>query len=335
MSRHRLYFAYLCAYLGVLILAPLPATHANADDALPSWNDGPAKKAIVAFVGRVTDEKSLDYVKPAARIATFDNDGTLWCEKPLYIHLFANLDRFKELMKENAELVEQQPYKAISSKDLSYFVGLMEKGEVDTIVRDLFGVPFEGMTTDEFAKWNRDWLANWKHPRFKTGYQKLAYQPMVELVRYLQDNEFDVHIFTADEGAFLKLVAGELYGIPARNVHGSSIKLKYEVDGDQAKLTRTTNAKYLNNWDGKPRLIFQSIGKRPIFAAGNSNGDLQMLEYVSQQEGPSMSVLVHHTDGEREYAYNKHTDKVMPLAKREGWTVIDMKNDWKAVFSAN
>ena len=215
---------------------------------------------------------------------------------------------------------------------MSYFGDLFEKGKIDTIVSDLFGVPFEGMTTDEFAAWNHKWLARWKHPRFNVGYHDLTYRPMVQLVRYLQDNNFDVHIFTADEDAFLKLVALQLYVIPPKNVHGSSIKLKYEVEGDHAKLIRTAETKYLDNWDAKPRLIFQSIGKRPIFAAGNSNGDLHMLQYVSQQDGPSMSILVHHTDAEREYAYDKHTDKVMPLAKKEGWTIIDMKNDWNVMF---
>lgn len=156
---------------------------------------------------------------------------------------------------------------------------------------------------------------------------------MVELIHYLRDNGFDVHIFTADEGAFLKLVATELYGIPTRNVHGSSIKLKYEVDGKEARLVRTAQSNYLDNWDGKPRLIYQSIGKRPIFAAGNSNGDLHMLQYTSQQAGPSISVLVHHTDNEREYAYDKHTDKVMPMAKQERWTVVDVRDDWNTVFS--
>jgi hypothetical protein len=309
------------------------SVESSADNPLASWNDGPTKKSIVDFVTRVTDKNGNDYIKPADRIATFDNDGCCWNEKPLYIHLFANLDRFKELMKADAKVAEKQPFKAIASKDLSYFMDLLEKGETDTIVGDVFGVPFEGMTTDEFARWNHDWLATWKHPRFKVGYRNLTYQPMVELIHYLRDNDFDVHIFTADEGAFLKLVATELYEIPSRNVHGSSVKLKYEVDEEKVKLVRTAESKYLDNWDGKPRLIFQSIGKRPIFAAGNSNGDLHMLQYVSQQDGPSISVLVHHTDAEREYAYDKHTDKVMPLAKKEGWTVVDMKQDWRTIFS--
>jgi len=322
-----------CWLVVVFVVCGLNGGWAVAGDPLPSWNDGPRKEAIIDFVVRVTDETGEDYVAPADRVATFDNDGCCWCEKPLYIHLFANLDRFKELMQADPTRAHNQPYKAIVEKDLSFFMGLMEEGEIGTIVGDLFGVPFEGMTTDEFAEWNRNWLASWKHPRFKVGYQKLVYQPMVELIRFLQDNDFDVHIFTADEGAFLKLVAMELYGVPAGNVHGSSIKLKYEVDGEKVTLRRTAEFNYLNNWDGKARLIFQSLGKRPIFAAGNSNGDLQMLQYTSQQEGPRMSVLIHHTDAEREYAYDKHTDKVLPLAREEGWTVVDMKEDWRTVFS--
>ena len=319
--------------IAILLIWMLVANPLHAADPLPSWNDGDTKSAIVAFVNRVIDKQSKDFVRPEDRIATFDNDGTLWCEKPLYIHLFANLGRFKALMEANPKLAEKQPYKAIAIKDLDYFKDLLEKGKTDQIVGDVFGVPFESLTTSAYAKWNRDWLAQWKHPRFQTGYGNLTYQPMVELVSYLQQNEFDVHSFTADEDAFLKLLASELYGIPPSHVHGSSIQLSYEVNQDEARLVRTAKAKYLNNWDGKPRLIFQSIGKRPIFAAGNSNGDLHMLEYTSQQAGPAMSVLVHHTDAGREYAYDSHTDKVMPLAKKDGWTIVDMKGDWKIIFS--
>jgi len=304
----------------------------NAADPLPSWYDGPSKKTVLDFVALVTDKNGKDYVEPADRIATFDNDGCCWIEKPLYIHLFANLDRFKELMEADPKLADRQPYKAIASKDLSFFMDLLEKGQLDTIVGDIFGVPFEGMSTDEFAKWNRNWLATWKHPRFKVGYRNLVYQPMVELIGYLRDNEFDVHLFTADEGAFLKLVATDLYGIPPSNVHGSSIKLRYEVNAGDPVLMRTADAKYLDNWDAKPRLIFQSIGKPSIFAAGNSNGDLHMLQWTAGQKTPSLALLIHHTDGDREYAYDKHTDKVMPLAREGGWTIVDMKNDWKEVF---
>jgi len=304
----------------------------NAAEPLPSWNEGTTKTAILEFVAAVTDKTSKNYVIPADRIATFDNDGTLWCEKPLYTHLFANIDRFKGLIKANPELAKHQPYKAISTKNLDYFLDLFEQGEIDTIVSDLFGVPFEGMTTDEFADWNRKWMSTWRHPRFNRPVSQLTYQPMVELVHYLQENDFQVHIFTADEGAFVKLVSQKLYRIPPEMAHGSSVALEYDGRGKTAKLIRTREAHYLDNWDAKPRLIFQSIGKRPIFAAGNSNGDLHMLQYVSQQEGPSMSVLVHHTDAEREYAYNKHTDKVMTQGQKDGWTVVDMKDDWKIVF---
>ena len=307
-----------------------------AEDPLPSWNDTATKTAIVEFVQAVTDSNSKDFVEPADRIATFDNDGTMWNEKPTYTHVFAVLDRFKERIKAEPKLADQEPYKAVTTKDLHYFMDLVEHGEFLKIVGDIMGIPFQGMTTSEFADWNRNWLDNWKHPRFGVGYRHLIYQPMVELFDYLRANGFKVYLCTADEGAFLQLVSEELYGVPSEQVLGSAVALKYSADGDTAKLTRTGDGAYdgayFNNWDGKPRQIWKVIGKRPILAGGNSNGDLHMLQYVSQQNRRSLPLLVHHTDAEREYAYDKHTDKVMPLAKKEGWTVIDIKNDWKTVF---
>lgn len=305
------------------------ASRAFANDPLPSWNETGTKHAIINSVDRVTKQGSPDYVSPQDRVATFDNDGTLWCEKPLYIHLMANLDRFKELMEANPELGRREPYRAIATKNLGYFMDLYEKNELDTIVGDLFGVPFDGLPTDAYAAWQRRWLANWKHPRFHVGYRGLIYQPMVELVRYLQENAFRVYLFTADEGAFLRLVSESLYGIPPQHVQGTSIELRFTG----TTLVRTSQARYLNNWDGKPRLIFETLGCRPILAAGNSNGDLQMLQYVAGGKGTRLSLVVHHTDDEREYAYDKHTEKILPAAKKGGWTVIDMKTDWNRVFA--
>jgi hypothetical protein len=189
------------------------------------------------------------------------------------------------------------------------------------------------MTVEEYTAWNQTWLATWKHPDLRKGYQELTYEPMIELVRFLQRNEFKVYVFTADEGAFVKLVTWGLYRIPPEQAQGSSIKLKYDGERVRARLIRTREAQYFDNWDAKPRLIHQTIGKRPIFAAGNSNGDLHMLQYTAKARGPSMSLLVHHTDGEREYAYDEHTDKVMPMAKSSGWVIVDMKNDWVTMFS--
>jgi phosphoglycolate phosphatase-like HAD superfamily hydrolase len=301
---------------------------AGADDPLPSWNATPARQAIIAFVERVARRDSPDYVASADRIATFDNDGTLWCEKPLYIHVSANLARFQELIKADPRLAEEQPYKAIVARDQAYFLDLYEKHQLDEIVGDVLGVPFEHLKTDEYAAWNRRWLDSWKHPRFNVGYRRLVYQPMVELVRYLHGNEFQVHIFTADEGAFVKLVSEELYGIPPERAMGSSVELEFAG----TSLVRTGKARFLDNWDGKPRYIYETLGKRPLLAAGNSNGDLEMLQYAAAGAGPRMAIVVHHTDDQREYAYDKHTEKLLPEAQQKGWTIIDMKADWNRVF---
>ncbi|MCG7521677.1 haloacid dehalogenase-like hydrolase [Ruegeria sp. Ofav3-42] len=301
-----------------------------ADDPLPSWNDAESRKAIVSFVERVTDMSSDGYVRPEDRIAVFDNDGTLWNEKPLYIHFFAIVDRMKEQMAADPTLKDREPYKALATKDKAYFTDLNENMAFDTLVGDLMAVPFGGMTTKEFDTWGRSWLKGWKHPKYNVGYQDLVYQPMVELILFLESNGFQVHIFTADEAAFLRLAAEEIYGLPTEQVHGSSVRLEYLVEGDEANLMRTYRMDYIDNWDAKPRLINQVLGKPPIFAAGNSNGDQHMLQYTALNGG--MSVLVHHTDGEREDKYDAHTDKVMPLVQKESWTVIDMENDWKRVF---
>jgi len=315
-----------------LLLVAFVSGSAAAQDLLPSWNDGPAKKAILEFVAAVTDENGKDYVPPEDRIATFDNDGTLWNEKPLYIHFVAVFDHMKQQMAADPSLKTRQPYKSLATKDKDYFVSLYEDAAYDTLLGQLIGVPFGGMTTDTFADWGRAWLKTWKHPKYKVGVQGLIYQPMVELIRYLEANDFKVHICTADEAAFLRLVSQELYGLPPDHVHGSSVRIEYVVDEGKAQLVRTYRARYLDNWAAKPRLIMQELGKKPILAAGNSNGDLHMLQYTALTGG--LALLVHHTDGEREDKYDSHTDKVMPLAKKEGWTVIDMKNDWGVVFPA-
>jgi soluble P-type ATPase len=203
---------------------------------------------------------------------------------------------------------------------------------IETLVSDLMAVPFGGMTAEEYAAWGRKWLASWKHPKYKVGVEGLVYQPMVELIDFLEANDFTVYIFTADEAAFLRLAAEELYGLPPSRVHGSSVRLEYIVEKDKAELVRTYRVHYFDNWDGKPRLIKRILGKTPILAGGNSNGDLHMLQQTALEGG--LALLVHHTDGDREDKYDKHTEKVMPLARKEGWTVIDMKLDWKVVFPA-
>lgn len=309
-----------------LLLSPAWAS----DDPLPGWNDVASKQAIVGFVQSVTEKGGKAYVPPEDRIATFDNDGTLWVEKPLYIHLLGVFAHMKEQMKADPSLKERQPYKAVATKDMGYFMAMFENAAFETVGSQLMGVPFGGMTHAQYDAWAEKFLSEFKHPKFKVGVEGLIYQPMVELINYLEANDFTVYIFTADEGAFLRLAATELYGLPPSRVQGTSMRSEFIAENGKAELVRTYRMAYLDNWDGKPRLIDQVIGKKPIFAAGNSNGDQHMLQYAALNGG--MSVLVHHTDGIREYQYDKHTDKVMPLAKKEGWTVIDMKSDWKRVF---
>lgn len=321
---------YLALVVTLTAILGAPAGQVLAADPLPSWNEGAVKGAIVAFVEKVTKPGGSDFVAPPDRIATFDNDGTLWTEKPLYIHFFGVVDQMKKQMAADPGLATREPYRSAAKKDFGYFMELYENAAYATLAGQLFGVPFGGMTDQAYAAWGRDFVANFKHPKFGVGVKALIYQPMVELIRYLEANKFTVFIFTADEGAFLRLVAEDLYGLPSQQVQGTSVRSEFIVSDGKTAMVRTYRLEHLNNWDGKPRLIQRVIGKKPIFAAGNSNGDQHMLQYAALNGG--MSVLVHHTDGDREYAYNSHTDKVMPLAQKEGWTVVDMKKDWGQVF---
>lgn len=314
----------------ILILCQATVAAAQGHDPLPSWNEGKTKSAITGFVKDVTTVGSDRFVAPEDRIATFDNDGTLWTEKPLYIHFLGVFAYMKQQIKADPRLVEREPYKSVAIRDMSYFAELYENASYKTLISQLIGVPFGGLTREQFAEWGRKFLTEFKHPRFKRGVKGLIYQPMLELIQYLRSNGFTVYIFTADESAFLRLVSEELYGISPQQVQGTSVRNEFIIRDGKAVLVRSYRMHYLDNWDGKPRLIENVIGKKPLFAAGNSNGDQHMLQYAALTGG--MSVLVHHTDSEREYRYDKHTDKVMPLAKKEGWTVIDMKKDWKQVF---
>jgi phosphoglycolate phosphatase-like HAD superfamily hydrolase len=303
-----------------------------AADPLPSWNKGASKSAIIEFVQAVTDKSNPKFVPVADRIATFDNDGTLWNEKPMYIHFEGVIDRMKAQVKENPALALKEPYMSLLQKKYDYFVGLVESEQYEALVGKLMGVPYAGMTPEEFKQWNLDYYATWKHPKYNVGMENLIYQPMVELIKYLQANDFNVYICTADENAFLQPFSEKLYGIPPENVMGTQVKLEYVYDGKNSEVVRTGEGQYLNNWDGKPRQIQTVTGKKTILAGGNSNGDYHMLEWAQMNGG--LALLLYHTDGEREDKYVKHTELVIPMMKRTGGTIIDMKNDWKTVFPA-
>jgi len=321
----------------LFILLLVTACNSQPDTpALPSWNAGDHRDQILAFVDDVSDIDSPNFVPAEDRIAVFDNDGTLWCEKPLYPHFFVLFNQVEKKIKLDPTLKDQEPYKSlhnfVSTKNpqsLGYFIEAYEKGEFNFIVGQLMGVPFEGLSPEEFSKEMKAFFKAWKHPKFNAGLDDLTYEPMKELVNLLKQHEFKVYIFTADEGAFLKLYSQELYGILPEHVHGTDVEMSYK-DG---YLTRTGEGQYLDNWDAKARKIFQIIGKQPILAAGNSNGDFEMLQYTTTANlYNSLSIMIHHTDSVREYQYNSHTERLLPYALEHDYIVIDMKEDWNTIF---
>ena len=301
-------------------------------DPLPSWNEGPSKQAIMEFVRGVTDKSSLQYVPPEQRIATFDNDGTLWAERPMYFQGFFALDRVKALAPQHPEWKDKQPFKAILENDTKALVASGEKGAVEVLMAS-----HAGMTTGEFEKVVKDWLATAKHPRFNRPFTDLVFQPMLELLAYLRTNGFKTFIVSGGGVEFVRTFSEERYGIPPEQVMGSSIKMKFEVRDGKPVLVRLPDVDFIDDGPGKPVGIQKFIGRRPIAAFGNSDGDLPMFQWTAAGEGARLMLLVHHTDVEREWAYDRQSpvgklDKALDEAQRRDWTVVDMKRDWKRVF---
>ena len=304
-------------------------------DPLPSWNDGAAKKSITDFVSRVTTPGGADFVPVEQRIATFDNDGTLWCEQPIYFQAAFALDRVKAMAAQHPEWKQQQPFKAFLSGDKKALAEQGEKGLLTLVV-----AAHSGMTTDEFAKSVADWLATAKHPRFNRPYNTLVYQPMVELLDYLRANGFKTFIASGGGVEFMRVWAEKAYGIPPEQVVGSSGVTQFKIGADgRPVLMKLAKIEFVDDGPGKPVGINRFIGRRPIFAFGNSDGDLQMLQWTTAGAGARFAGVVHHTDAEREYAYDRQSkigklDKALDEAKAKGWTVVDMKQDWKKVFAS-
>ena len=302
-------------------------------DPLPSWNDGASKRAITAFVASVTDPGGADYVEPEERIAVFDNDGTLWAERPLYFQLLFALDRVRAMAGDHPEWREQQPFKAILEDDRETLGSISEHDLVQIVM-----VSHAGMTTDEFATTVADWLATARHPRFDQPFTSLAYQPMLELLDYLRANRFKTFIVSGGGIDFLRVFAEEVYGIPPERVVGSSGVTQFELRDGEAVLVKMPEIEFVDDKAGKPVGINRFIGRRPIAAFGNSDGDLQMLQYTAASVGLALMALVHHDDAQREWAYDRdssvgHLDKALDEARARGWTVISMKDDWRRVFS--
>ncbi len=316
----------------IVVNAALIPEAACQPDPLPSWNDGATKQAIVDFVGRVTKDGSSDFVPPAERIATFDNDGTLWAEQPVYFQLAFALDRIKALAPQHPEWKDTQPYKAVLEGDVKALEASGEKGLLEIVA-----ATHAGMTTEEFSKSVGDWLVTARHPRFDRLYTRLAYQPMIELLAYLRSNGFKTFIVSGGGVEFMRTFAERVYGIPPEQVVGSSGVVKFELADGKPQLVKEAKVEFIDDGPGKPVGINRFIGRRPILAFGNSDGDQQMLEWTAAGEGARFMGLVHHTDAVREWAYDRVShvgklDKALDEAAARGWTVVDMKNDWSTIF---
>jgi len=302
---------------------------------LPSWNDGAAKSSITEFVARVTQQGGPDYVAPSERIATFDNDGTLWVEQPMYVQLSFALDRVRELAPHHPEWTKKQPFKAALEGDLeTVFAG----GE--HAILELIMASHAGMTTEEFKSTVQDWMASATHPKTGSHYTEMVYQPMLELLAYLRANGFKTFIVSGGGIEFMRPWTEKVYGIPPEQVVGSSIKTQLELRGGKPVLVRLAEINFIDDKAGKPVGINQHIGRRPIAAFGNSDGDLEMLQWVAAGSSPSFCLYVHHTDAQREWAYDRESsigrlDKGLDEAKARGWTIVDMKRDWNTIFPSD
>lgn len=323
----------LCALFA--LLAQCFAIPAFANDPLPSWNEGNTKNAIVQFVKRATDPKSATYVPQEERIATFDNDGTLWLEQPMYVQLLFALDRIKALAPQHPEWNQLEPFKSAIAGDIK---ALFAGG--DKWLSQVMMITHAGMTTRAFDDSVKEWLATAKDPRFKTRYTELFYVPMRELLSYLRENGFKTYIVTGGGIEFVRSFSEKTYGIPPEQVIGSSIKTKFEMQDGKPVLMRMPEVDFIDDAGGKPVGIEKFIGRRPIAAFGNSDGDLEMLQWTDANVREHFCLYVHHTDAEREYAYDRQSkvgklDKGLDAAAERGWTVVDMKSDWKTIFPSS
>jgi hypothetical protein len=316
-----------------LVLAAASLANAQAQTGpLPSWNDGPAKTSITDFVARVTTQGGTDFVPPEQRIATFDNDGTLWTEQPFYFQAAFAFDRAKAMAPQHPEWKTKQPFKGLLAGDMKAVAATGEKG-----VMEILAATHTGMSVEDFSKTVLDWIATARHPRFKRPYTDLVYQPMLELLAYLRSNGFKTFIVSGGGIEFMRPWTERVYGTPPDQVIGSSIKTKFQMRDGSPELFRLPEVNFIDDKAGKPVGINEAIGRRPIAAFGNSDGDLEMLQWTTISGGVRFGAIVHHTDAEREYAYDRHShfgrlDVALDAAAVNRWTVIDMKKDWKVIF---
>jgi phosphoserine phosphatase len=318
----------LCAAAATAFAAPVQGT-----DPLPSWNDTASKARIVAFVQTVTEPGGKDFMAPADRIAVFDNDGTLWSEQPMYFQLAFAIDRVRALASKHPEWKAKQPFKAAIEGDMKTLAAAGERG-----LLELVAASHAGLSTDEFAAVVKDWLATARHPKFQRPYTELTFAPMVELLAYLRANGFQTWIVSGGGIEFMRVFAEQAYGVPPQQMIGSSLELKYELRNGQPVLVQQPKVAFIDDKAGKPVGIQKAIGKRPIAAFGNSDGDFQMLEWTTSAPGARLGLLVHHDDAGREFAYDRKSpfgrlDRGLDEASARGWTLVSMKNDWKLVYA--
>jgi len=322
----------------VFIIYLLACTHdyrqkdSLPSDPLPSWNTSATKLSIIRFVEAVIDSSNADYIPREQRIAVFDNDGTLWSEQPMYFQLAFALDRVKVLAPQHPEWKNKQPFKALLEGDLKTALAGGEKALLEIIM-----TTHAGMTTSEFEHIVKDWINTAKHPKTNKLYKEMVFQPMLELLDYLRANGFKTYIVSGGGIDFMRPWTEEVYGIPAEQVIGSSGKVKYEMKDGQPVLVKLPEINFIDDKEGKPVGIHQYIGKRPVFTAGNSDGDYAMLQWTSAGSGPRFGMIVHHTDSVREYAYDRHSsighlEKGLDDAGKYNWLIVDMKNDWNKIY---
>ena len=313
----------------LLLLVPLLS---QAADPLPSWNDGPSRQAIEAFVSAVTTEGGKDFVAPAERIAVFDNDGTLWSEQPMYFQVLFALAEVKRLAPQHPQWQEQQPFKAVLEGDRKALAAAGMKG-----ILELVAATHSGASTEEFTANARRWLASAVHPRSHKPYTEMVFQPMLELLVYLRANGFKTYIVSGGEVVFMRAFAEEVYGIPPEQVIGTTLVTRFQDKDGQLSIQRLPKLAHNDDGPGKPESIDSIIGRRPILAFGNSDGDLQMLQWTMAGSGKRFAGLVHHTDAQREWAYDRDSsvgrlDKALQEATKGSWTVVDMAKEWKRIY---
>ena len=307
---------------------------------LPSWNDGAARHAIESFVTRVTSHSSPQYVSPGARIAVFDNDGTLWCEKPLPIELFFILKKLSDMAAEDPALRERQPWKSAYETDNAWLSGAITKhyqGDDQDVKSLMSGVlkAFAGMDVETYESAASAFLHTTKHPTLGRRFRECAYQPMSELLRYLEENGFTNYIASGGDRDFMRSIAQEIYGVPPERVIGTSNALRFKEEKDRGEIFYREEPDVFDDGPAKPVRIWSRIGRRPILGVGNSNGDIPMLWFCADSSRPSLRLLINHDDETREFAYQTGAEVSLEAARREGWTVISVKDDWKTVFAAS